>query len=74
MPLEQELAYYAENRETLLREYPERFVLIRGRELAGDYNSIEEAIEDGARRFGLSNFLVRKVARELVCYKITPPS
>jgi hypothetical protein len=56
-----EIAYYEQNLHQLLADYRERFVLIKGSELIGAFNTIEEALEAGASRFGLSNFLVRRV-------------
>lgn len=57
----EERAYYDEQLPSLLSRFPGRFVLIRGRELVGAYDTQEEALREGARRFGLTPFLVRCV-------------
>ena len=59
--LEQERKYFAENRDELLARYPGKFVLVKGDELIGTFNTIEEALADGARRFATESFLVRQV-------------
>jgi hypothetical protein len=66
--LEQELAFYEEHRTEWLTKHPGRFVLVNGRELIGVFDNQDDALSEGARRFGLASFLVRRVeeAEELV--------
>jgi hypothetical protein len=59
--LAEERAYYDEHLAEWLTRFPGRFVLVKGRELAGAYNTMDEALSDGARHFGLDSFLVRQV-------------
>jgi hypothetical protein len=40
---------------------PGQFVLIKGKQLVGTYPTIQDALAEGARRFGLQNCLVRSV-------------
>lgn len=62
--LENEVAFYIEQKPELLARHSGMFVLIKGRELIGVFNTIEEALSEGARRYGLSSFLVRQVLAE----------
>ncbi len=59
--LEQEREFYAENLAEWLKKYPGKFALVKERELAGAFDTIEEALSAGARQFGLTPFLVRRV-------------
>jgi hypothetical protein len=59
--LEQEREFYDGHLADLLKRYAGRFVLIKGLELVGDFDTMDDALEEGARRFGLSSFLVRRV-------------
>jgi hypothetical protein len=59
--LEQERDFYDQHLADWLTRYPARFVLIRGQELFGVYDTLEEALAEGARRFGLASFLARRV-------------
>jgi hypothetical protein len=59
--LEVEIAFYEEQRAELLARHAGMFVLIKGRELIGVFNTIEQALAEGARRFGLDSYLVRQV-------------
>jgi hypothetical protein len=59
--LSEERAYYDEQLPNFLSAHAGRFVLIRGRDLLGVYDRQEETLSEGARRFGLSPFLVRRV-------------
>jgi hypothetical protein len=62
--LEQERRFYDEQLEEWLSRYAGRFVLVKDGELIGTFDTVEEALAEGARRFGLSSFLVRRVERE----------
>jgi hypothetical protein len=62
--LESEQKYFDEHKDELVEKYLDRFVLIKGEELVGVFNTVEEAISEGARRFGLSSFMVRQVSKE----------
>jgi hypothetical protein len=59
--LEQERQYFSEHRAELLAQHVGRFVVIKENELIGSFNTIEEALAEGAKRFGLTPFLVRQV-------------
>lgn len=60
--LDVELAFYEEQRADLLARHGGMFALVKGRELIGVFNTIEEALGEGARRYGLDSYLVRQVA------------
>ena len=62
MSLERELATYHEHMLELLSSEG-KFVLIRGDEIAGRYDSYEKALEAGYERYGLDPFLVKKIQR-----------
>ncbi len=59
--LDTERQYFAEHRAELVSRHMGQFVVIRDDELIGAFNTIEEALAEGARRFGLTPFLVRQV-------------
>lgn len=59
--LEQELAFYEEHRAEWLVKHPGKFVLVKSRELIGAFDDEDDALSEGARRFGLESFLVRRV-------------
>jgi hypothetical protein len=70
MALEIEIEYYNELRPELLKEHGEgKFVLIKGRELLGVFDTNEEAYSAGFDAYGFVSFLlrpIRKVDRILV--------
>jgi hypothetical protein len=59
--LDTERQFYSENLAEWLRQYPGKFALVKDRELIGTFDTAEEALAEGARRFGLEPFLVRRV-------------
>jgi len=60
--LEKERKFYDRKRAELVSQHLGQFVLIKEEELIGVYNKIEEALAEGARRFGLQSFLVRQIS------------
>lgn len=59
--LDTERTFFDSIQQNLLTVCPGQFVVIKGKELAGTYPTIQEALADGAGRFGLESFLVRRV-------------
>ena len=58
--LEHEFNYYQEHREELLRLYEGKFVVIRGNQLLGAYDSELDAIRETSATYPLGTFLVQK--------------
>lgn len=61
--LEEELAFYEKNLENWLSLYPGKFVLVKGEELVGVYDSNEQALTAGASLFGLASYLIRCIEK-----------
>ncbi len=59
--LEQERKYFETHRAVWLNQYAGKFVLVKGEQLVGVFNTQQEALAEGARRFGTESFLVRQV-------------
>jgi hypothetical protein len=60
MALEKELETYARELPNLLAN-ERKFVLIHGEEIAGFWDTYEDALQAGYQRFGLTPFLVKRV-------------
>jgi len=60
MALERELQTY-KNRLTELLAHEGKFVLIRGDEVAGTWDTYEDALRAGYDKFGLNPFLVKRI-------------
>ncbi len=61
--LDEEVQTYENRKPELLGTSEGKFVLIKGGEVAGIYESETDAITDGYNRFGNVPFLVRQVLR-----------
>ena len=59
--LAKERAFLKENQETLRREYPGKYLLIKGTEVHGAFETRDEGVDAGVRRFPTDAFLVRSV-------------
>jgi hypothetical protein len=62
--LEQERDFFNRSFEEWMKQFPGRVALVKGDKLIGVFDTDEDAITEGARQFGLSPFLVRRVAPE----------
>jgi hypothetical protein len=62
--LVKELEYYNRRREEFLREYRDKFVLIKGEELLGIFDSEQAAYSEGVNRLGNQSFLIKRVTEE----------
>ena len=67
-PLAEEREYFSEHQSEWREAHAGKFVLVKGRELVGTFNRAEDAITEGARRFGEEPFLVRSVDQEKDIY------
>jgi hypothetical protein len=58
--LEQELKFFESRQQELIKSFPAKFVLIKGENLEGVFESFEDAVLTGRKRFGNEPFLVRR--------------
>jgi hypothetical protein len=59
-----ELKFFEENKAKWVKIYSDKFVLIKGTELIGNFDTADAAVAEGARVYGGSTaFLVKKVSR-----------
>jgi hypothetical protein len=59
--LDKERKYFEKHRAEWLKQHPSKFVLVKDEELIGIFDTQQEALVEGARRFGSDSFLVRQV-------------
>ena len=60
-PLAEERKFFSEHQSEWKKTHAGKFVLVREKELIGTFNRPEDAVAEGARRFGTEPFLVRHV-------------
>ena len=59
--LEEEVATYEKNKDILVEKANNKFVLIKKSEIIETYESKEDALKEGYKRFGKEAFLVRQI-------------
>ena len=59
--LSHQISAYEEMRNVLEADYFGKYVIFHNGELAGSYESFEEAAEDAVGRFGRGPYLIRRV-------------
>jgi hypothetical protein len=58
--LDKEFKYYLENQNELLKKYNNRFVVVVGEEVVGDYDTFEDAYFKSKEKYKLGTFLIQK--------------
>lgn len=56
-----ELQTFDRQRANLLKTYPQKYALIKGRNLVGVFESDREALDTGYAKFGAAPFLVKQM-------------
>lgn len=64
MELERELKFFESKKKEWLRDYKDKFVLIKGEELIDVFNTLEDAYKEGVKRYGNQPFLIKRVTEE----------
>jgi hypothetical protein len=59
--LKKELETYEKNKERLIKESLNKFVLIKAGEIIGIYESQSDALDEGYKEFGIEPFLVKGI-------------
>ena len=62
--LEQEYKFFLSHLEEFSKTHLNEFVLIKGEQVAGFFNSYENALRDGLKRFGNVPFFIKEVQEE----------
>jgi len=58
--LKKEFEYFLEHREEFAKKYNGRFIVIKNREVIGDYKTEIEAVEETSKKEEIGTFLVQK--------------
>ena len=61
--LEKEYSYFLENKELFLKEYTNKFIVILGQKVIGNYSSQEEALRETIKEYKIGTFLIQKVSQ-----------
>jgi hypothetical protein len=61
LDLSREEAAFEKERERLVRDHLGKLVLVHDDEVIGVFNSVDEALFEGYRRFGLVRMIVREI-------------
>ena len=61
--LDEELSFFDEKKSEWIKTYPNKIALVKGRELIGTFDTPDAAVAEGAKRFGSTSFLVRRISQ-----------
>ena len=62
-PLETEKTYLAAHRAELAKQFPEKYLLIKGEKAYRAFETYDQAVLEGVRLFGPGPFLVRSITQ-----------
>jgi hypothetical protein len=62
--LERELATFERERKHLEQEHLGKFVLIRGDQIIGTFDTFDAAADEALRQFGQGPYLIRRIGEE----------
>lgn len=60
--LDKEYNYFKKNKARLLKQYANKFIVIKGEQVVGHYDSQEEALKESSQKYKLGTFLIQKVS------------
>ena len=59
--LDQERAYYTQHEPEWIVDHKGHFVVVKGTDVVGFFDTMNTALSTGASKFGMNSFLVRRV-------------
>jgi hypothetical protein len=68
--LQEELETYARQEEDLKKSAPGKFVVIKHSEVIGTFDTLDAALTEATRRFGLEPYMVRQIGSQVETLKI----
>lgn len=72
--LDEELKFLESHRDELLRHYGGKYLVIRGGQVTGAFDTMEEALRGSAAKHGLSNVLIRRASEPQVEVSVPAPT
>ena len=69
--LEKEFQYYLQHQEELVQRYNNRYVVIVGQEVVGDYDAFADAVTESQKKYPKGTFLVQRCSEGNKDYSFT---
>jgi len=69
--LDKEFSYYLEHQSELLKKYNNRFIVVIGEKVIGDYDSHEQALFQTKKKHKLGTFLIQECTEGERAYTMT---
>ncbi len=60
--LDKEYNYYLAHKESLYERYTDKYIVIKGEEIVGSYDSQETALTEATKKYDVGSFLIQKVS------------
>ena len=58
-PLEREFNYYKENFDAFVAKYANKYIVVKGNSVLGDYDNKDEAVKETRKNHELGTFMVK---------------
>lgn len=69
--LEKEFQYYLQHQEELVLKYNNRFIVIVGQRVVGDYDTFADAVSESQKKYSQGTFLVQRCSEGNKDYSFT---
>lgn len=69
--LDKEFQYYLDHQSELVKKYKNRFVVVVGEDVVGDYPTHEQALFGSMKKYKLGTFLIQKCTEGDEAYTLT---
>ena len=60
--LDKEYQYFLGNKKDLIKKYSGKFIVIKGEEVVGVYETLQEALKISAKAYSLGDFLIQHIS------------
>lgn len=57
--------YYLINHEEIIKEYLDKFVIIKDEKVVDSYDTFEEAVREATKKYELGTFIIQKCSKDL---------
>lgn len=57
--------YYLTNHEEIIKEYLDKFIIIKDEKIVDSYDTFEEAVSEATKKYELGTFIIQKCSKDL---------
>lgn len=63
--LKEDFKYYIENHSGIVKEYLDKFIIIKDKKIVGSYDTLEEAVSEASKKYELGTFIIQQCNKNI---------